>query len=306
MPKFLDAPSWYESGTSGNAVNAEAFAVPTYSLNTESAMEFLIHYPDNCDFIIYPSVQESSKSLYLDSMVGKYLTVNFEEDSQPIIIQKRTRYYLESSINPTYRISYTVIGAYPNVTEPVTTLGNSVECTIFPGSIFSVYTNDNTNWRVNQQGVMLNGGFVKMPSIAPTFYAPTTGGITGQILTSQGVTSAPSWVTGPVAHYIKVKLPMPNSGNLYFTFFDHDTTKITETNVNNRLDFSTSRMLPASGTIRVGPDYAIITNVSLFSDSFTAYGVSFSGGTITSDNYLRIYGVNEVDAISDSVLPLYS
>ena len=137
-----------------------------------------------------------------------------------------------------------------------------------------------------------------------SIYAPTSAGIDGYILTSNG-SGAPSWVAGPVAHYIRVALPVPNSGNLYFTFFDHDATAITTTNVNNRLDFATSRILPASGTIRIGADYAIITNVQLFAGNFTVYGVSFSGGTITADNYSKSYGVNELDIISDSVLSFY-
>ena len=138
-----------------------------------------------------------------------------------------------------------------------------------------------------------------------SIYVADNAGIAGQLLMSNGSSNAPTWQGGPVAHYIRVALPVPNSGNLYFTFFDHDATAITTSNANNRFDFATARILPASGTIRIGSDYAIITHIQLFAGSFNVYGVSFSGGSITSDNYSKSYGVNEISTISDSVLSIY-
>ena len=202
MPKFLDAPRWHEEGMSGNAMGAEAFAIPVFSLNTESAMEFLNQYPDNCDFIVSPSVEENQKTLYLDSMSSRYVTVYFENDDQPLMVQKRTRYYLESSINPMYRISYTFIGAYANVTESITTLNNSIECTILPGSTFSIYTNDNTNWRAIQSGVELNGNFVSVPSVTPSFYAPVESAAGYQSVLINGpsiLDQTPRWLNAPSA-----------------------------------------------------------------------------------------------------------
>ena len=298
MPKFLDAPSWYNVDGLETKANGVVFVnVATLDETTHNLYE----KPDG--IYVYECTSGSGLSLKIYATNNVYLNFWCTPGMQPIVVQKIQcvqthvwEYYIDG-----YSHAAAQTGSPYSTSSGAITLMSGAGSGI-NGSIVRVSSNGMVTI-YNQLFYGLNNQYGVQNT---KFYAPTTGGTSGQILTSRGTNSAPSWVTCPVAHYIEVDLPTPNSGNLYFTFFDHDTTSISETNANDRLDFATTRLLPASGTIRIGTDYAIITHVQLFAGSFTAYGVSFSGGTITADNYSRRYGINEIDAISDSVLSLYS
>lgn len=162
MPKFLDTPEWYESnGTLAQPMTTNTAQIVTSSKTFADA---------NINF------QRGTSQQLL--VIGTQSTST-----------GNTTYYYSNSSNHNFNHYITVSGGVNPGQAPYTTYGstyisvNSPENRLtFPGGSGTFALTSNIH--------KLNGS----TTLGQTFYAPTSGGTSGQILVSNG-SSAPTWQT---------------------------------------------------------------------------------------------------------------
>lgn len=202
MPKFLDAPSWYDS--SENEVFSLRGWVPdklsaagSKILNSSGgAMEFGVLYKFEPTYDTTTSTGVISVMYQKNSSYVKVFDMNIG------IYPSDNLYYrfVNGGEVSTGNVFYLTV--YNAVVESEASSGSGYNLRCQSGSNVVFIINDfaaplNTAsvslMTPGEQSLLLNGGYAGNNLNPRSFYAPTTGGSSGQLLYSGGATTSPKW-----------------------------------------------------------------------------------------------------------------
>ena len=242
MPKFLDAPSWYNV----DGLETKANGITFVNIATlDSDRHNLYEKPDGIYVYERASYGDGELKIYVTS--GVYLSIGYTPGMQPVIVQKIQcvqthvwEYYIDGygyASGSSGQYYSTSSGSIPMISF------NDKMCS----TVIRVYSNG-TATVFDKVSYILNNQYGLHGS---KFYAPTTGGTSGQVLISLGSTVAPGWGN---LEWTKNEVQIPTTSDIdvadnlqelsfgSYKLYNHNLTVQSTTSTNNMTSFTISIM----------------------------------------------------------------
>ena len=185
MPKFLDAPSWYNSSGSETIGRGE-IVITTSTSNNE--FQLCNDFPDDCN-ILFDVNHSGSITFRISSSNTPTITVTTYPTNVPILVRKRRK---SNSTYPGVIYEFTNMSLQQVITSSNTFIAGVSQGQVCVLSAANPSTATSTNmWTYGNPTV---GNINGKSLYAGPIYAPVSSGTDGYILTSNG-SGAPSWTS---------------------------------------------------------------------------------------------------------------
>lgn len=285
MPKFLDAPSWYD--TNGNILSAEGRYVINLtsedfdiqsSAGTARATVNISNLPYGTKGVIYSPSETLATMQYIEITASSNQTVDLEFSysmttfpytsygifftisHQTVDMNGKTIIFENATINQFESGSY--VRLYPSIIpNPVEVVANGITGTVLPMAtgVKVGYFNGNTS---NYSNV--------------NFYAPTTSGSSGQLLQSSGA-GAPTWMAnGEEGQFLRMGSTMP----IWDSFTETYCGRLAASSWTSSTQFGLTTILPSS------PSFVIVIGGSFQLNSMASLGSWFMAGRVGNNVYI--------------------